>query len=103
MDKSNGEMDELEILQRETEEMVAKRHKVDRARQESTDEGEAESIPPLQKGETSGGDGFAAGELSGQLEMYLKEMEEAARERPALALLAALGLGILIGQLMSRK
>ena len=41
--------------------------------------------------------------LTHQLGNLLEELEEAAKERPALALLAAFSLGVIVGQLFSRK
>jgi len=43
------------------------------------------------------------GEFAQQLETFMKEAEAAAIERPALALLAAFSLGIIVGQIFSRK
>lgn len=42
-------------------------------------------------------------DLAGQIENLVKEMEEAASERPLLALLAAFSLGVITGQLFSRR
>lgn len=42
-------------------------------------------------------------DFADQIGSIVKEMEEAASERPALALLTAFSLGILVGQLFSRK
>lgn len=42
-------------------------------------------------------------ELAVQIESVVKEMEAAARERPALALLAAFTIGIVVGQLFARR
>lgn len=43
------------------------------------------------------------GEFALQVETFMKEAEAAAIERPALALLAAFSLGIIVGQTFSRK
>lgn len=43
------------------------------------------------------------GDLAAQIESIVRELEEAARERPAVALLAAFTIGIVIGQLFSRR
>ena len=43
------------------------------------------------------------GEFAQQVETFMKEAEAAAIERPALALLAAFSLGIIVGQMFSRK
>lgn len=45
----------------------------------------------------------AVRDLAVQIESVVKELEEAARERPALALLAAFTIGIVVGQLFSRR
>ena len=41
--------------------------------------------------------------LSGQIENIMFELEDAAAEHPALALLAAFGIGVFVGQLLSRR
>ena len=41
--------------------------------------------------------------LAPQVENIMTELEEAATEHPALALLAAFGIGIFVGQLLSRR
>ncbi len=43
------------------------------------------------------------GEFALQVETFMKEAEAAAIERPALALLAAFSLGIIVGQMFSRR
>jgi len=43
------------------------------------------------------------GEFALQVETFMKEAEAAAIERPALALLAAFSLGIIVGQMFCRK
>jgi ElaB/YqjD/DUF883 family membrane-anchored ribosome-binding protein len=43
------------------------------------------------------------GEFALQLETFMQEAEAAAIERPALALLAAFSLGIIVGQMFSRR
>lgn len=42
-------------------------------------------------------------DLAGQLESAAKTMEETLSERPGLALLAAFSLGVIVGQLFSRR
>jgi hypothetical protein len=42
-------------------------------------------------------------DISDQLEMYLRELEETALERPVLALLATFSLGVIVGHLFTRK
>ena len=41
--------------------------------------------------------------LTGQVETIMSELEEAAQEHPSLALLAAFGIGVFVGQLLSRR
>ena len=41
--------------------------------------------------------------LSDQIENIMFELEDAASEHPALALLAAFGIGVFVGQLLSRR
>ena len=43
------------------------------------------------------------GEFALQVETFMQEAEAAAIERPALALLAAFSLGIIVGQMFSRR
>ena len=43
------------------------------------------------------------GEFALQIEQFMKEAEAAAIERPALALLTAFSLGIIVGQIFSRR
>ena len=43
------------------------------------------------------------GEFAQQVETFMKEAEAAAIERPALALLAAFSLGIIVGQMFCRR
>ena len=43
------------------------------------------------------------GEFAKGIEQFMKEAEAAAIERPALALLAAFSLGIIVGQMFSRR
>lgn len=42
-------------------------------------------------------------ELTGPVENIISELEEAASAHPALALLAAFGIGVFVGQLLSRR
>lgn len=42
-------------------------------------------------------------DISDQLEMYLRELEETALERPVLALLATFSLGVIVGHLFTRR
>ncbi len=42
-------------------------------------------------------------DLAGQIETAVTKLEETASERPVLALLAAFSLGIIVGQLFSRR
>ena len=47
-------------------------------------------------------EGIADG-LTGQVQTIMAELEDAAAENPGLALLAAFGIGIFVGQLLSRR
>ena len=42
-------------------------------------------------------------ELADQVELYLKETEAAVQERPMISLVAAFVLGVVVGQLFSRR
>jgi hypothetical protein len=112
MSDSGNEIDELKTLQREAAELKAERAKPrstrrsaagrksetteDRGVEAAPAEGPAgeEQVPEWEK---------AVRDLTTDLERTVNEIEEAARERPALALLAAFTIGIVVGQLFSRR
>ena len=87
MTKSKTETDELAVLQKEALELR-----------------ESKSEPPPPDGEDTREEADTdSAELTTQIDQFIREVEELASQKPALALLAALGLGILIGQALSRR
>lgn len=107
------EIEELQKIQREASERRAERDRERLATKEASLEQPAEeqaepgtesrsaNTPP---GESiSGAAERLSPGLGDQLGSLLGELEEAARERPAIALLAAFSLGVIVGQLFSRK
>jgi hypothetical protein len=87
MTKSKTETDELAVLQKEALELR-----------------ESKSEPPPPDGEDAEDETDpGSAELTTQIDQFIREVEELATQKPALALLAALGLGILIGQALSRR
>jgi len=100
--KPKSELDELKDLQKESRKLKQKQETSDSA------QAEAESIEMPPAGKEDGGEPLEEpGEffegLAPQVENIMTELEEAATERPALALLAAFGIGIFVGQLLSRR
>lgn len=112
MSKSRSDLDELKRLQREVAEL--------RGKQEATPSSEGTASGPNSRAEDTREvaplpvHGSAAREqvpdwerilqdLGLDIEGALKDMEEATRERPALALLAALTIGVVIGLALSRR
>jgi len=102
MTKPKSELDELKDLQKESRKLKQKQETSDSAQAEAevievqTNNTESEGEPPAQQGETI--EGFAE-----QVESIMSELEDVATEHPTLALLAAFGIGIFVGQLLSRK
>ncbi len=102
MTKSKSELDELKDLQMESQKLRQKQETPGAASPET----QAAEIPVAGAGE--GGEPLATPvelieDLAGPVENILSELEEAASEHPALALLAAFGIGIFVGQLLSRR
>ena len=113
MTNSEHDIEELKSLQREATERRAERKKTSStAKQAENQQSEAEKDRPAPKKpaaqKTASNTQAPESEknsqdLAGQIETIVKEMEEAASERPMLALLAAFSLGIFVGQLFSRR
>ena len=111
MTNSNSEINELKTLQVEAEGLKGRRKgsrskKTSEANQQSepVEDGEEKQFSQDEAiGEQSSGTDNAVHDLAVQIEHVLKDMEEAATERPALALLSAFALGIIVGQLFSRR
>jgi ElaB/YqjD/DUF883 family membrane-anchored ribosome-binding protein len=101
MSDATGIMDELSTLKQEVAELNESR-KLAAKVEESKHKKLADPVAEASKAE-AGSQEIAEHEIVGQLEKYLKEIEEVARERPALALLTAFAIGVVVGQLFSRK
>lgn len=111
MTSSNSGVSELRTLQVEAEGLKSRR-KESPSRKTSETKQQAEPLEDVEKkqfsqdeaiGEQSIETDNAVHDLAVQLEHILKEMEEAATERPALALLTAFAVGVIVGQLFSRR
>lgn len=113
MANSETDIEELRKLQQEASERRAQRNK-DRsaAIQAEAPQAAGESVEPEAESPITADPGSAGREaeaallppgLTEQFESMLEELEEAASERPALALLAAFSLGVIAGQLFSRR
>ena len=108
MNNASATKDELKILQREAAQLEERRKQIRANKVEETGrvlESDSEKIiehEDIDKEAVSQSEkGFH--DIAGHLEMYLKEIEDVAIERPALALLAAFAVGVIVGQLYSRK
>lgn len=103
-----GDIDDLKTLQREAEELRESRkrtrvtHEKESGRLENAEDVRATEQAAADEIETAQTDsGFH--DLAEQIEMYMGEIEEAAMERPMLALLAAFSIGIVVGKLFTRR
>lgn len=113
MTNSKSDLEELKGLQREASERRAERKKP-RAKPRQTKEKQS-AVEKDNSAATKPATQDTAGEmpppetektiqdLAGQIETIVKEVEEASSERPVLALLAAFVLGVVAGQLFSRR
>ena len=105
MTDQKTELEELKALQKESQMLREKREETGV---------EAHAVPEVENAcdpdedvqeesaDTVSQDGGTEG-LTGQVETLMAELEEAAAEHPGLALLAAFGIGIFVGQLLSRR
>lgn len=114
MTNSKSDIEELKGLQREVTERRAERNRppstVKRAEDQQSEMMEDRDVTTKPVAQESVVIESPAPEskrtiqnLAGQIENLVKEMEEAASERPLLALLAAFSLGVITGQLFSRR
>ncbi|TWT81298.1 hypothetical protein CA13_27490 [Planctomycetes bacterium CA13] len=112
MTKSKNEIDELKALERE----AAKRRPPQKRSRSSartpvspsqTETATDAAIDPVPKApedvEQATETEETLYELAEQIEFVVKEMEQAARERPAIALLSAFAVGIVVGQIFARR
>ena len=113
MMNSESDIAELQKLQREASERRSQRDKERAAPGEVETQAAAEEPvkPEAESPITTASDSAGGGSqaelpppgLSEQIESVLEELEEAASERPVLALLAAFSMGVIVGQLFSRR
>jgi ElaB/YqjD/DUF883 family membrane-anchored ribosome-binding protein len=112
MSNSKSDIDELKTMQREAAELKAEqkkprpRAKSAAGKKSRSGEDRNAEKPPVH----GSADEDQASELdknvqdiASHLESAVKEIEEAAKERPMLALLAAFTIGIVVGHLLSRR
>lgn len=102
-----SELEELKKIQREASEGRARRDRERQADskaavQTTAEQAAAGSAPDNPPAGTDSPESEQPG-LGDQLGNLLEELEETARDHPALALLAAFSLGVVVGQLFSRK
>lgn len=106
MSDAQSTMDELSTLRREVAELKERRKFTGKVEADEADEAEKKPLtdPVAEDGKDEVGSGETdEHDIVEQLEKYLKEIEEAARERPALVLLATFAVGVVVGQIFSRK
>ncbi|MCB1730638.1 MAG: hypothetical protein KDI21_09190 [Halieaceae bacterium] len=101
------ELEELQKIQREASEGRARRDRERQAASKAAVQATAEQATagPAPDSPPAGNDSAEPEQpgLGDQLGNLLEELEESARDHPALALLAAFSLGVIVGQLFSRK
>ncbi len=114
MPKSENEIDQLQALQREAAELRVKRRQT-RHEESSQEDRQSGSIELQEAAERLLDKAIETGQalehdaddavhnLAARIETAAAELEEATRKRPLVALLAAATVGIVIGQLFSRK
>ena len=113
MKDPRSELDELKTLQQEAAERRAQRKRRLRSTREPVPKAQSGKVEDRNAAEPTAPDP-ATGEqapeweksledLAADLEGAATEMERAVREYPALALLAAFTIGIVVGQLFSRR
>ena len=106
MTDSQKELDELKNLQEQSQKLREQRDVAQKdtgvvpqvSTEAVSDTDHGQETAPVQ----SEGDEAAEG-LGDQVADIMSELEEAAAEHPTLALLAAFGIGVFVGQLLSRK
>lgn len=105
MSDSSDTLDDLKTLEHEAAELQERRQQADQIAADKAEQQESgEKVNPEARisGETDRSEDGAP-DLAHQLEIYINEIEEAALERPTLALLTIFALGIIVGHLFSRK
>ncbi len=101
MTNPNGDVEELQELQREAQARRSER-KQSRASAKSTAPPQS-AAPDAEDQEQTSEPEKAVKELAVQIEGVVKDLEQATVKHPALALAAAFGLGIAVGKLFSRR
>lgn len=103
MTNATGTVDELSTLKSEVAELNESRKLADKVGAEQAESKKcADTAAETDRAEACS-EGSSERAIVDQLEEYLSEIEEAARERPALALLATFAAGVIVGHLFSRK
>lgn len=107
MTEPKTELEELKALQKQSQELTRKREKPIHKKTDSSPEHNVKTTvqdPGMKESFAPSGDHDETVEgMSGQIETLMSELEEAVAEHPSLALLAAFGIGVVVGQLLSRK
>jgi ElaB/YqjD/DUF883 family membrane-anchored ribosome-binding protein len=97
MATSQHRLDDLKRLQEETEELRNGREELASATASVIEQPTAEVDRKPEDGE------YDARRFAVPIENIVGELEEIVRERPALALLAAFGIGMVVGKLLERR
>lgn len=103
MSDATDTMDEISALKHEVAELNDNRKLAAKVEEKESEHNQvADTVAEAGKAE-AGSQEIAEDDIVGRLEKDLKGLEEIARERPALALLTAFAIGVVVGQLFSRK
>lgn len=97
MATSKSDLEELKRLQQETQEFRNKQEERASATPSATEQ------PTAEVDREPEDDTDDARSLAVPIENIVGELEEIVRERPALALLAAFGIGMVVGKLLERR
>jgi len=106
MSQITCDSNELKILQREVEELQnSKKTSTVKGNKDLENEKKGDRKPGLDTAtaEKNSEFGKSLHELTTYVEGFALEIEDVAKERPALAILGAFALGIIVGHLFSRK
>jgi hypothetical protein len=99
--RHQGRDGELETLKREVERLRAKDAEVSKSSE--TAEKAIEDDNMTTPGKEHQAENIDSGNISMEFESVLHELEAVATERPALALLVAFSVGVIVGQIFSRR
>jgi ElaB/YqjD/DUF883 family membrane-anchored ribosome-binding protein len=106
---SKSDIDELKDLQRDSTVRRAARKKPRATTRQAAGAAKTSAATPTSTVDDSASEAQSQEvektnqDFAEQIEIVVKELEEAANDRPVLALLAAFSLGIIVGQLFSRR